>query len=363
MERKNIKSAAVTTSLEGGVGKLLLILSRKENIEIVHFMTLVKNVGFSIKPKVLLWLCYLFLIKYILRQGRVNRILPPNLSLWNRKKLLRYFESFDSVKFYRVVNMLSVDELESVIASCSHTELHLMDHSSITPYCSFVGECRQIGNCAQCPATKHRHIKRRIKQSARSFFKSNVFSSKRVEFVAYNRLDKKLIEEISSEVNIKLDVLPFYRKSEIQNAQNRTSYKRILFTASRPTDRKGFDLIPGIIKKLESNVLISSAVEIVICTKFSASYPKIYSDSVKITCVDTLKSEEFEDLISNCDVFCSLSRRDSGPYTVNIALALGLKVISGRVGVAELLSDNANVTIVDKLDIDSVVKALETVTC
>ena len=68
--------------------------------------------------------------------------------------------------------------------------------------------------------------------------------------------------------------------------------------------------------------------------------------------------------MSECDVFLSLSREDSGPFTINMALALGLKVFSFDVGIAPYFKNlGKDVSIVDIIDIGALVQKLKIELC
>jgi glycosyltransferase involved in cell wall biosynthesis len=266
-----------------------------------------------------------------------------------------------------VTNFLSIQELVAILNLYPQASIHLVDNAILTPYCHFISGCKEFTRgCALCPKTSNSG-RSKVALDDKIMLSSLKQLMAKITFYAGLPLEEQQVRQSYWNLNGSTEILiepvvykPSFHRQSVVRTPGRL---KVLIASAHPTTRKGFDLIPSLTSELERHGL-DQFIELVVCTKLNAALRRLEPERLKVRLVESMPLIKFEELMSECDVFLSLSREDSGPFTINMALALGLKVFSFDVGIAPYFKNlGRDVSIVDIIDIGALVQRLKIELC
>jgi len=360
MDKEN--AVIINSRGSGGSWKFAVNLSHSlGGIEVLTFKTLLMKVGVNTSFRSLKNLIKLIGLR-IVGKDLSNRVVSMHDSLINKEKLCETLSQYDTIFICRWVNLIS---LESIIelSKESHVILIGVDDSQYTPYCSYVGDCKEyISGCSTCPKCAKSMLNR--VRSDYSYAKDLL--RKKGENITIQRANNDILEVIDrsfwSDSFVKQELktfpyVPLHTEKEIINIQKSIELKAvpvILIGALRYTTRKGGPLIRPLLRALDSKLKIKNTlVEVRI---FMSEFPDVekYTDyeNIHVNYSKPIPVKEFEKELISSNIFVSLSTMDSGPFTINMAHRFNINCIAFDVGVAPILAkESSNIFIVSNEDV------------
>lgn len=279
------------------------------------------------------------LLKFFKR--KYVRVIPPDYSIWNKEKLIKYFKNFDEIIVYRFTNFLSFQELVLISKCTSKLTLFAVDPSIFRAGCYFAYDCKILDK--ECKNCKSKFYDNNLKNIIENHNWSNT------KIIFSNSLEKKQFENSywkQSGISASYKIYGYKASNSVDEIN---SLKLKLFdsleekfiisiSSLHSTRRKGFHLIAPFIFELDKKILkFHKKVTINIISRnpdiFKRKLVKI--KNIKINFLPVQKSIQFEKKLINSHLFISFSLADSGPFILNMCHFLKTPVISFNVGVAK----------------------------